>query len=104
MTTKHACVQCGAVLTKKGIDINDINEEIDVFIEKYPEVDVVDQLERFINYLGSHNRRYKNYIMAFHNWCKRAIEMSPGKPVSKLPTKNDDIDWKEIAEGAYHGK
>ena len=104
MTTKHACVQCGAVLTKKGIDINDINNEIDVFIEKYPEVDVVDQLERFINYLGSHNRRYKNYIMAFHNWCKRAIEMSPGKPVSKLPTKNDDIDWKEIAEGAYHGK
>ena len=69
-------------------------------MEKYPEVDVVDQLERFICYLGANGRKYKNYIMAFHNWCKRSIEMSPGKPVEQ----RDEFDWDEIAENAYRGR
>ena len=87
-------------MTKRGTDINEINEEMNVFVEKYPEIDVEDQLERFINYLGAHDRRYKNYIMAFHNWCKRAIEMSPGKPVKP----KGEIDWDAVGERAHRGR
>jgi hypothetical protein len=105
----HVCKQCGAKLTKLGVDINHINEEISVFKERYPEIDVEDQLERFVGYLHSKGRRFKNYIMAFHNWCKNAVDWSPGKPVPKKDkVEGEDTlggySLEEIAEGAYYGK
>ena len=95
------CMQCGSTLTKRGKDINDINEEIEVFKHKYSEVDVRDQLERFIYYLGANGRRYKNYIMAFHNWCKRSAEMSPGNPVKR---KKNEIDWDSVGRKVHSGR
>ena len=48
----------------KGID------EIDIpsLIDEFPNVEVEHEFKKFKYYLGSNERTYKNYVMAFKNW------------------------------------